>query len=454
MRLSTRFALTMTAVVTLLVVTISSYLIRAERRKLTQEMERQALVLTATITLGIDSATFLERRDLLLDYFDKLVPQSGGQVLYILVTDLNGLAWIDTLKEREYQRLDDPVTRMALQRLKAEPQVLQKYAHPDLREEVLEVATPIVGNQMERGILRIGFSLKPLERQIRRAIVSSVAVGLIALAAGTLLSIYLSGGVVKPIGRLVAYARAVSEGNLQTVPHQSKTREMEELARSIERMKRDLKYIYIGGLFADLSHALKSDLGYLYSELEQLRSRGESVAGMRDRLDRITGELQKYRRFQKPTDVRRVKLDSTPFLTRFVQGWISTRKDLLDVQIAAGLPSIWADPVYLERALSHLMKNAEEASPPGSSVSLKAVQKNGQLVIEIADKGPGIPVELQSRIFDIGFTTKRDRGGNGLGLSLTKMILEDLHEGEIRVVSEAGRGTSMRLAFPCREPVG
>ncbi len=453
MRLVTRFILALSTVVTVLAVAISLYLIRREERDLTREAERQASVLVKTLSLGLNSATFLERRDLLIDYFDRLAPESEGHILYVMITDLNGFAWLDTSRGREYQILQDPVTEEIGRRLATERIVAKKFSHPNLKEEVLEVATPIVGHDRDRGILRIGFSLKPLRDQIRTAVLSSLLIGLVSLTAGILLSVFLAGGVTRPISQVIHYARRVSQGELSG-PHPglNRTREIAELSEAIERMKRDLKYIYVGGLFRDLSHSLKSDLSFLYAELELIREKGGTrpigdVQALVDRLDRMTQQIEKYKQFQKPADLKKGRIETAVFLKNFRDRLSEPDRTSLQIEIGEKLPAILADPVYLERALGHLLKNAQEASENGQPVVLKAVEEKGQLCLTLIDKGVGIGEEEMNRIFEPGFSTKGSRGGEGLGLALARMIIEDLHNGRIGIESRSGEGTRVKITL-------
>jgi signal transduction histidine kinase len=71
-----------------------------------------------------------------------------------------------------------------------------------------------------------------------------------------------------------------------------------------------------------------------------------------------------------------------------------------------------------------------------------------QVCVRIADNGPGISEEIQSRIFDPFFTTKPVGSGTGLGLSISYQIIKDRHCGELRCYSEVGKGTEFAIAVP------
>jgi signal transduction histidine kinase len=106
---------------------------------------------------------------------------------------------------------------------------------------------------------------------------------------------------------------------------------------------------------------------------------------------------------------------------------------------------ISADRFAIERVLKNLILNAIEAMPRGGELVVKT-KANGQWVqIEIQDTGCGIPKERLETIFEDYVTTKRK--GLGLGLAISKKVVEDLN-GTIEVESKPGEGTTFTLKFP------
>jgi nitrogen fixation/metabolism regulation signal transduction histidine kinase len=102
-----------------------------------------------------------------------------------------------------------------------------------------------------------------------------------------------------------------------------------------------------------------------------------------------------------------------------------------------------ADRDELRRALINLVTNARQAG--ASRVVLRAAAEDGTARIDVEDDGPGIPPELQGRVFEPEFTTKA--GGSGLGLPIVKRIVTD-YGGSVDLESHVGRGTrvTIRLA--------
>lgn len=103
---------------------------------------------------------------------------------------------------------------------------------------------------------------------------------------------------------------------------------------------------------------------------------------------------------------------------------------------------------HLGRVIFNLLDNALHASAPSEQVRLFAtVEEEGGLRIEILDTGPGIPSSLRERVFEPGFTSRRSRGGSGVGLTVAREILEGLG-GTLSLASANPRGTCARINLP------
>jgi signal transduction histidine kinase len=110
------------------------------------------------------------------------------------------------------------------------------------------------------------------------------------------------------------------------------------------------------------------------------------------------------------------------------------------------VPLIEASGPELNQVWTNLIDNAVDALPPGGRLELAARRIGNRLCVEIADDGPGIPAEAQSRIFDAFFTTKPVGQGTGLGLDIARRLVLR-HHGEIRLHSEPG-DTRFQVMLP------
>jgi two-component system, OmpR family, sensor histidine kinase KdpD len=124
--------------------------------------------------------------------------------------------------------------------------------------------------------------------------------------------------------------------------------------------------------------------------------------------------------------------------------------------IANGLQPIWVHPALVEQAVFNVIENAAKFSPRGAAVTIEARDTDeGQLRIDVRDRGPGIPEEERKRIFDMFFSVERgDRGGQGtgLGLAITQGMI-GAHGGSVEALpGPDGRGTTIRITLPRMEP--
>jgi signal transduction histidine kinase len=113
----------------------------------------------------------------------------------------------------------------------------------------------------------------------------------------------------------------------------------------------------------------------------------------------------------------------------------------------AGVVPLRADRSLFQRAVSNLVSNAIDHTPAGKQVALSAVAEGGAIVIEIKDEGAGMSEDDRAHAFDRFYRGEGARSGLGLGLAITKCIM-DLHGGAIELSSRLGMGTRARLIFP------
>lgn len=147
-------------------------------------------------------------------------------------------------------------------------------------------------------------------------------------------------------------------------------------------------------------------------------------------------------------------VDVGTLLDSAVQAVSATRagRDVrLAVEVAADLPPIDGDAEQLARVLANVLGNAVKFTPDGGSVSVRARRAGASAEIEVADTGVGIPKAEQEHLFERFFRASTARAaaiqGTGLGLSIVKSIIE-AHGGTVAVESDAGAGTTVRLAVP------
>ena len=120
----------------------------------------------------------------------------------------------------------------------------------------------------------------------------------------------------------------------------------------------------------------------------------------------------------------------------------------------AGTGMVRMDPSRVRQAVLALVDNAAKYGPKGERVSLSSATSDGELRIEVSDRGPGIPEEHLPRVFERFYQVDvPGEPGSGLGLSVAKSIAE-AHGGRIEAERRTGGGTKMSLCLPLLEVSG
>jgi len=125
----------------------------------------------------------------------------------------------------------------------------------------------------------------------------------------------------------------------------------------------------------------------------------------------------------------------------------------LEIDVPDDLPSVTVDEAYLSDAIGRLLDNAIKFSEKTSQrVTFSAAEEDGELRIEVADEGPGIPPAEIDRLYDVFHQidrAKREQQGTGSGLAICKGIIE-IHGGRIEVESKPNQGTIFRVYIPLK----
>jgi two-component system, OmpR family, sensor histidine kinase KdpD len=121
--------------------------------------------------------------------------------------------------------------------------------------------------------------------------------------------------------------------------------------------------------------------------------------------------------------------------------------------IPAGLPLVPFDAILIEQVLINLLENATKYSPAGTPIEVRAQAGEGEVEVEVTDRGPGVRREDAERVFDKFYRVREGEGGGvGLGLTISRGIVS-AHGGRIWVEDRAGGGASFRFTLPLEAPV-
>ncbi|MGI4793834.1 MAG: ATP-binding protein [Janthinobacterium lividum] len=249
-------------------------------------------------------------------------------------------------------------------------------------------------------------------------------------------------------------------------------RSLQRMAELNDRLRQSQKMEAVGQLTGGLAHDFNNLLTGITGSLELLQSRVAqgrltnidryiiAAQGAAGRAAALTHRLLAFSRRQtldpKPTDVNRLIVGMEELVRR-------TTGPEIEVETVLGI-GLWptlCDPNQLENALLNLCINARDAMPDGGRLTIettntwldepgardRAIAPGQYVAISVTDTGTGMSPEVVARAFDPFFTTKPIGQGTGLGLSMIYGFARQSN-GEVRIYSELGQGTTMRLYLP------
>ncbi len=296
-------------------------------------------------------------------------------------------------------------------------------------------------------------------------LVGAVAVALVFLASKVL---------TEPIQQMIQVIRTVKQGRLEERMTVDTQDELGELASAFNRMTAMIrrnktmeanlaqqgKMASLGVLASGVAHEINNPLGVILGYAGYLENKlGEDSPHYRyihdikresKRCKKIVQDLLSYARTPNPT---LENTDINELLDQIVD-FAANHTDMHQVRIikelAPGLPVIQADGDQLRQVAINLILNAGAAMEGGGRLQVNTSLEEGFVHLSFIDDGPGIPEENLEKIFEPFFTTKEK--GTGLGLAITRQIVEQ-HQGEIRIDSTVGRGTTVTVRLPVQREV-
>jgi two-component system, NtrC family, sensor kinase len=235
---------------------------------------------------------------------------------------------------------------------------------------------------------------------------------------------------------------------------------LEHLNRLLVETRRELgdkeRLAALGQLAAQLAHEVGTPLSSVSVHLQLAMADKGCPSALHDRLKVATGELTRiseiirdYLASTRPvapapraTDLRRLAAEAAEMAALARRA--GTRAA---VAVSAEVESLRTDPTLLRQILLNVLSNAHDAAGPEGSITLTAELAGGQVVVRVADDGPGIAPEDRARIFEPFYTTKGRGRGTGLGLSISRELARALG-GTIALESEVGRGSTFIVTLP------
>ncbi len=212
-----------------------------------------------------------------------------------------------------------------------------------------------------------------------------------------------------------------------------------------------------------VSHDLRSPLTAILGYVELIERVGPVTAQQREFINRVQvsvhnitsliNDLLDLGRIEAGFDARK---ELTPFAAIIQSASetlalkISDKAQTLVIDTPGELPGVMGNPVRLRQMVANILGNAVKYTPHSGKIVVQARCEEGQIIFQVTDNGPGIPVTDQPYIFDKFYRASNvpsESSGSGLGLAIVKSIVEN-HGGRIWVESTEGKGTTFTVVLP------
>jgi signal transduction histidine kinase len=216
---------------------------------------------------------------------------------------------------------------------------------------------------------------------------------------------------------------------------------------------------------SSVSHELKTPLTSIrmFAELLQMREPADpqqtryldTIVSESERLTRLLNNVLDFSRIERGQKIYSLEpaplVDVVQAAVRTIQYPLAQQGFALDLEVCEGIPPVAVDRDALQQAILNLLTNAMKYSGKHREIGLRLCAENGTAVIQVSDRGIGIPEHEQSRIFEkfyrVPVPENREIAGTGLGLSLVAHIAH-AHGGSVQVNSRPGEGSTFSILLP------
>ncbi|MDR9745651.1 MULTISPECIES: HAMP domain-containing sensor histidine kinase [Paenibacillus] len=290
-----------------------------------------------------------------------------------------------------------------------------------------------------------------------------------SLIAGSIIILIASIFLVRPIKKLTKATKRIAAGDFNVKLNIKQTGELGTLARSFEEMIHDLQQLeqmrreFVTNVSHEVQSPLTSISGYAQALKqvnlsEQERSRYlEIIIAEAKRMSKMSDNLLKLSMLESQSQQPRLSTLSLDEQIRRVIVTLQPQWSARNIHFELDLQAVkvLADHDQLNQVWTNILSNGIKFSKDGGVIHVSTKQDIKNVTIRISDTGIGIPLEDQKRIFERFFKSDRSHSrkydGSGMGLAIVKQIVS-LHQGDIRVESEPGQGTTFIVTLPITPP--
>ena len=293
----------------------------------------------------------------------------------------------------------------------------------------------------------------PRERLERRFALRWIGWGSLALTLSLIAAYFIVRRLGSPLRALATAAAEIGKGKRPAPIAESGPAEIATLAHAFNQMSQDLSRLDEDRalILAGISHDLRTPLARLRLGVEMSGGEAQMKEGMAadiEEMDRIIGQFLDFARTDggEPLENLNLAAVAAEIVERFRKLGHAIEEDLQPVPDAA------LRPMALRRAITNLLDNALRYGETG--VAVRTCMADSKMVLEVLDRGPGIPRESAERLkqpFTRIEAARSGGGGSGLGLAIVERIIRD-HRGTLDLLPREGGGLVARIALPVSAP--
>ena len=340
------------------------------------------------------------------------------------------------------------------------------------RGALAEVFTPVFDlTGQPIGVIRMTTQVVTVSGEVYQLRYLLGTILLLGVLAGVGMGSYLAFNINRPIQQVTSSIQALAQGDWQAHVEEKGPDEMRTLAATVNGLVDQLNSLENARrqLLANLVHELGRPLGAIRSAIQALQHGADKDSQLSS--DLLTGMDEETIRLQHLLDdlaglheqvLGRLELNRSPvqvhdWLVSTLSPWeASARQKGLawELDVAPNLPVVMMDADRMAQAIGNILSNAIKFTPAGGRVSTTVKLADGWLAVQVADTGPGIPVEEKEKVFQPFYRGRQGHRiveGMGLGLSIARDIAT-AHGGDIELETTPGM-QSAGSRFTLRIPV-
>lgn len=329
--------------------------------------------------------------------------------------------------------------------------------------KVMALSTPIESDGKVIGVMRLVVSLEAVDKGISNIIVFFLIISITVLIFSILVSTILAKNIVVPIKKLTIVAEEMAGGDLGVRSDTNSRDEIGKLAKTLDYMaeeiqkREQLKNEFISSISHELRTPLTAIKGWVITLDDSQTDKDTLKMGLNiieketDRLVNMVEELLDFSRLSSGKMTLNKKEVSIKAISDYIDIYMSARarreNKRLNINLDSENKKIYVDIDRIKQVLINLLDNAFKFTEAEGTISISFTAVEGSLKIVVQDDGSGITKEDLPRVKEKFYKGKNAKSKNGIGLSICDEIVK-LHNGEIFIESEEGKGTSVTVILP------